>query len=232
MRHTPKQRLKRARDTSLARVPHVSIRDLNTANFPAVAPSSSCSPHVCHPLFTFRGSTVRTLLHNVALDSKEVLQTVSKRVWSQPPVSLPREKVRGREHFMLLSSATRLQVPLLRRLRNLPPKAEWVKDCASKMTVCCLTPGRALLRMYFISPAECVCVCGKWVCWMGRKQSQLRVSIFINFKVFRTPHPFAFNNTVPQSTLCVYFPGFNWARMAITLSEGNCTELSEWKSLQ
>lgn len=80
MRHTPKQRLKRARDTSLARVPHVSIRDLNTANFPAVAPSSSCSPHVCHPLFTFRGSTVRSLLHDVALDSKEVLQTVSKRV--------------------------------------------------------------------------------------------------------------------------------------------------------
>lgn len=173
MRHTPKQRLKRARDTSLARVPHVSIRDLNTANFPAVAPSSSCSPHYCHPLFTFRGSTVRSLLHDVALDSKEVLQTVSKRVWSQPPVSLPREKVRGREHFMLLSSATRLQVPLLRRLRNLPPKAEWVKGCASKMTVCCLTPGRALLRMYFISPAECVCVCVVSGCvgWAGSSPS-------------------------------------------------------------
>ncbi len=41
-------------------------------------------------------------------------------------------------------------------------------------------------------------VCGRWVL-DGQEAAQLRVSIFINFKVFHTPHPFSFNNTVPQS---------------------------------
>lgn len=66
-------------------------------NFPAVAPSRG--PTLSAILFTFslttrRGWTVFSLLQNVALDSKEVQQTVSKRVWSTT-ASGPGEKVRG-----------------------------------------------------------------------------------------------------------------------------------------
>lgn len=69
--------------------------------------------------------------------------------------------------------------------------------------------------MYFISLTDYVQHMGV----LGRREVvQLRVSIFINFKVFHTPHPYSFNNTVPV-TLSVYFSDFNWAYMAITLSK-------------
>lgn len=60
----------------------------------------------------------------------------------------------------------------------------------------------------------------------GQKEAaQLKVSIFINFKVFHTPHPFSFNNPVPQSHRVFIFSDFNWASMEVTLSEGNYTPL-------
>lgn len=61
--------------------------------------------------------------------------------------------------------------------------------------------GRDFLRMYLISPTECVWFMGVLE---GQEAVQLRVSIFISFKVFHTPHPFSFNN--PQLHCVFIFP--------------------------
>lgn len=58
---------------------------------------------------------------------------------------------------------------------------------------------RDFLRMCLISPTECVWFMGVLE---GQEAVQLRVSIFINFKVFHTPHPFL--STIHSYTVCLF----------------------------
>lgn len=168
----------------------MSSGDLLTANFPAVSPFSG--PTSSAILLTFSLTTeIRwtACLENVALDAKEVQQTVSKRAWSTTTTG-PGVKMRG---WTVLCYSRQ-------RLLTLTAEATTKSQCPKlgsvcvKMTICCREGENCYAHTLLVS----VSVCGRWVCWTGRKAVQLRVSIFINFKVFHTPHPFSFNNTVPQ----------------------------------
>lgn len=163
-----------------------------TANFPAVSPFSG--PTSSAVLLTF--SLTTEIRRTAALDTKEVQQTVSKRV-SSTITTGPGVKTRGRT--ILCYSRQRLS--MLTAEATTKSQCPKLGSVCVKMTICCREGEK--LRTRFISLSECVRLMGV----LSRQEAvQLRVSIFINFKVFHTPHPFSSNNTVPQLRSVFIFP--------------------------
>lgn len=108
---------------------------------------------------------------------------------------------------MFGSPAIELQISMLRQHQKKKSFPKPKRVCESKNDH----------MLSYIGESFCACVllvsvsvCGTWVCWTRQEAVQVRISIFINFKVFRTPHPYSLNNTVPQLHSVFIFPTSIW----------------------
>lgn len=94
--------------------------------------------------------------------------------------------------------------------------------CASRVNICCREGESCYARTLLVSPCVWVCVCGEWVCWTAGSSPTKSFHFHQLQGISHTSSTF-FQQQRSTVALAVYFPDFNWARSAITLSQGSDT---------